>query len=518
MERLSYVAVRARPTAWHREALSAILAVLVVDCVTANVFDRLLGEGRLPALAELHERGRRHPLALSATSVDTGHFSLYSGLPLQEHGLHYLFQWDASEQRIRYVHDLTVPDGFWEQFGSSALVIDPYEGCAPRARDLVFARGFGFRERLVLPPFAQPADEWRRQARLHGTPPRIDDLYGRPSLARLERLRGSLEAAPARAAAAAVDLLARRSFDLVFVGFGSVHLGGHHFLDLSQLPEGDRPRARAAGLETALESIYVAVDAAVGAIVAALPEDADLLVVSPTGMGANTSRGDLLPAMVQRILGADGGAAPGDAIWRLRGAVPTRWRGVAARALPDGAVRRLTSDIYLRGVDWSRTRAFALPGDYRGFVRVNLRGRERDGIVDAADLDALLAEIAEGLATFCDSDGSPAVARVDRIESLVPEGRERHRLPDLVVRWSDRPPAASRAGVSSSHFGDVRRVGVGSGRPGNHTEGGWILAVPGAANAREPVRNAELVDVAATAAALLGGRGPTRGEALLEPV
>lgn len=492
-----------------------MLAVLVVDCVSPEVFGRLLEEGRLPALAQLHERGRRHPLTPAATSVDTGHFSLYSGLPLQDHGLHYLFQWDASEQRVRYVHDLALPAGFWEPFGSSALVIDAYESWAPRSRDVYFARGLQFRERLVLPSFAQPADEWRRLARRHGRAPRIDDLYGRPSLARLENLHKGLVAGPARAAAAVTDLLGRRAFDLVFVGFGSAHLGGHHFSDLSQLSERERPLARAAGLETALEEIYLAVDAAVEAIVAALPATADLLVVSPTGMGANTSRGDLLPAMLQRVLGGDAGAAAGASIWRLRGAVPTSWRAAAVRGLPDEVVRHLTAGIYLRGVDWSRTRAFALPGDYRGFVRVNLQGRERDGIVREEEADALLEEIADGLASFCDPDGSPAIAAVERIESLVPDGRERHRLPDLVVRWSDRP-ATALAAVRSARFGDVPRLGVGTGRPGNHTNGGWILAVPGAARGRDPTRPAELVDVATTAASLLGRPDPKRGEVLLE--
>ena len=494
-----------------------MLVVLVFDSVSIQVLERMLGEGRLPALAQLRARGRWHSLAASAASVDTGHFTLYAGLPLQEHGLHYLFQWDEAEQRIKYVHDFATPAGFWEPVGESGLVIDPYECWSPRSGDVVFLRGFQFRERLVLPPPERPGEEWRRLTRRHGPPPRIDDLYGRPSVDRLRRLRAVLTGTPGRAAAAVADVLARRSLDLVFVGFGSAHLGGHHFWDLSQLSERERPRARDAGLETALDDIYAAVDAAIATIVDALPADADLLVVSPSGMGPNTSRGDLLPSMLRGVLdGGTGSAAPGDSIWRLRGSVPTSLRAGVARALPDSAVRRLTAGINLHGVDWSRTRAFALPGDYRGFVRLNLRGRERAGIVGGREHDGLLEEVAEGLSSFCDPDGAPAVASVERIESLVPDGPERHRLPDLVVRWSDRP-ATSLAGLHSPRFGDVHRVGVGTGRPGNHTEDGWILAVPGGGRARDPAGPPGLADVAATAAALLGRPRAAPGEPLLEP-
>ena len=46
--------------------------------------------------------------------------------------------------------------------------------------------------------------------------------------------------------------------------------------------------------------------------------------------------------------------------------------------------------------DWSQVRAFALPSDTTGYVRLNLRGRERDGIVSPAAAEALRDEIAQG--------------------------------------------------------------------------------------------------------------------------
>ncbi len=165
--------------------------------------------------------------------------------------------------------------------------------------------------------------------------------------------------------------------------------------------------------------------------------------------------------------------------------------------------------------EWASTRAFAHPADNQGYVRFNIEGRERDGIVAPGEVDALVEEIAVGLATFSDPDGAPAVAEVVRIAERYPGDRS-ERLPDLAVRWLQRP-ATSLTGVRSPRFGEVTRRGSGSGRSGNHTPGdAWALVVPGASSAREPTRPARLVDVAATVCEVVGAdRGGLPGEPLL---
>jgi predicted AlkP superfamily phosphohydrolase/phosphomutase len=146
---------------------------------------------------------------------------------------------------------------------------------------------------------------------------------------------------------------------------------------------------------------------------------------------------------------------------------------------------------------------------------LNLRGRERDGIVDPAHEDALVEEITAGLLDFADPDGSPAVAGVVRTRDVAP-GRRLELLPDLVVVWGRRP-STDLSGVHSSRFGTVARPGGGSGtgRSGGHTGDAWAVAVPGTGRLVE--REApHVVDVAATVLELLGcERGDLPGEALL---
>ncbi len=497
-----------------------MICVLQFDAASVAALGRLLDAGRLANLAALLERGRRVELTTPAADFAAGAFyTLYSGVELGDHGIFYPFQWSAADQRARYATAFTAPPPVWERLAESGLrtlAIDPYESRPPRRAEGVFVCGWGFADRVVLPRWSRPADAGRRFARRHGRGPEATEIFGRPRARDLVALREKLVAAPGRIAGLAEELLARERFDLAWLTFSAAHLAGHQFWDLSQLDvEALDPGTRTA-LETALDDVYAAVDDALGRVLAALPPGADVLVTSPVGMDVNTSRADLLPGMLSAVLAGGPVAANGaGAIWRLRAAMPAGLRGAVASAIPDRAALALTARLELRGLDWERTRAFAHPADNQGYVRLSVRGRERNGIVDPADADALKDEIAAGLATFTDPDGAPAVAGVVRASDLYP-GAHADRLPDLVVRWSDRA-ATTLTTLSSPRFGEVRREGAGSGRSGNHTPGdAWAVVVPGASSFAELTRPARLVDVAATVCEVTGAdRRGLPGEPLL---
>ena len=493
-----------------------MICVLQFDSASVAVLDRMLAAGRLPTLAGLCERGRHLSLETPAVDFAAGAFhTLYSGVELGDHGMFYPFQFAASEQRIRYATAFEAPPGIWERLaraGLSTLAIDPYESRPPREWRGAFACGVGFRDRVVLPRWARP----RATGRAAPAGPQATEIFGRPSAGELVRLREKLLAAPARVADAAVRLLAEREFDLAWITFPAAHLAGHQFWDLSQLDETPGTEERAL-LASALEDVYEAVDAAFGRVLEALPEGADVIVTSAVGMDVNTSRADCLPGMLARVLA--GGPIPErnghGSIWRLRAAIPPRARRAVAAGLPDRLALELTSRLELRGVDFGSTPAFAHPADNQGYIRLNLAGREREGTVGAREADALMDEIGSGLADFRDPDGTPAVASVVKVADLYP-GRRTHWLPDLVVRWSDRP-ATSIDRLVSERFGEVRRAGAGSGRSGNHTAGdAWAVLAPAASRLVEPSRPPRLADVAATIAAVTGaGPDDLAGEPLL---
>jgi predicted AlkP superfamily phosphohydrolase/phosphomutase len=497
-----------------------VLACIGFDTASLPLVERMLETGRLPTLADLRQRGQWTPLERPGMDVEAGAYqTLYSGLPLGEHGLYFPFQWSPGEQRLRYIHSFSAPPALWERMaaaGRRSLVVDPYEARLPERTEGVYLSGWQFANRFVLPTRTDPRAVRRRLVRRIGRPPLVEEVFGRPTLSGLRTLRRQLLAAPGRAAKAVVELLGSERFDLLWVNMPAPHVAGHRLWDVSQLPgvDGDGLREFA----DSVAEVYEAADAAIGQIIAALPPGTDTVVFSPSGMGPNTSRADLLPQMLEGVLGVGSSnheeASTGSAIWRLRAAVPTSLRAAFSRALPKRLLFEMSARLELSGADWSRTRAFPLPSDGTGYVRLNLRGREREGVVDQSEADALLDEIAAGLETFTDPDGAPAVAGVERTAPLADGGPYADRLPDLVVHWNDRPSAAL-TGVTSPVHGDVVRRGGGTGRTGHHTADAWALLVPGRSQPRQLSRPPHIVDLAATACALAGEDG-LPGESLFE--
>jgi predicted AlkP superfamily phosphohydrolase/phosphomutase len=503
-----------------------VIAVLQFDAASVDLLSRLGAEGRLPNLEALRARGRRIDLEGPAEHFPASAYqSLYRGVEVGDHGLFYPFQWSPAAQAIRLAGEFEAAPAIWERLarrGRSTLAIDPYECHAPEVAEGVLLCGWGMRERVVLGRWAKPDGADRRLRRRRGRPPDVTEVFGAQRPAELRRLRERFLAAPARVADAAVELLAERRFDLVWLTFAAPHLAGHRlwevppYLDERDLGDAERER-----LGRALGDVYAEVDAQLGRVLEALPEEADLIACSALGMGVNASRADMLPGMLAAVLGDaprddDGTDSDSGAMWRLRAALSGRARGAVAGAMPDRLALELTARLELRGVDWSATRAFAHPADNQGYVRLNLRGREREGIVEGAEADELMALIADGLTDFRDPDGELAVASVDRVAERW-RGSAADRLPDLVVRWR---PASSVAidALDSPRFGTVRRQGYGSGRTGNHTDGdAWAILAPGSARVRDPGRPARITDIAATVAALCEVEADgLAGEPLLE--
>lgn len=101
-------------------------------------------------------------------------------------------------------------------------------------------------------------------------------------------------------------------------------------------------------------------------------------------------------------------------------------------ALQDGASE---SGPYFRGVDWSRTKAYAvgLAGLY-----LNLKGREANGIVaPGEEAENLKRELIRGLANLFDSDENEVGIRTVYATSDLYKGPYAAEAPDLIVGYND---------------------------------------------------------------------------------
>jgi predicted AlkP superfamily phosphohydrolase/phosphomutase len=164
-------------------------------------------------------------------------------------------------------------------------------------------------------------------------------------------------------------------------------------------PAREEAAARAHGDD--IEGYYRHVDAMLGRVQARLPEGTLLIAMSDHGFQPFTRDVHL------------------DAWLRDHG-----WL-----VLKDG---KRTGKIANGDIDWTRTRAYGI-----GFnsIYLNLRGREANGIVEPADADATVGELAEQLLTFTDpANGKQIVRRAFRGKDTF-HGPRAAEGPDLVVGY-----------------------------------------------------------------------------------
>ena len=229
----------------------------------------------------------------------------------------------------------------------------------------------------------------------------------------------------------------------------------------------------------AMADVYRAVDAAVGEVLAGAPADATVVVFSLHGMETNRSRGHFVRPVTDRVNASlDGsaeargdGAPRGGLVRLLRVAVPGRLQHAIARAAPIQLLDWVSDREVTGGVRWEKTPGFALRPDLHGYLRLNLAGRERAGVLEPGSerprsYVETLAKAFRSLTTG--ETRRPIVRDVLRIADVFPGARSA-LLPDLVVRW-EKLPQATR--VQSDAYGTFSAE-PDTGRCGEHRSRGF---------------------------------------------
>jgi predicted AlkP superfamily phosphohydrolase/phosphomutase len=115
---------------------------------------------------------------------------------------------------------------------------------------------------------------------------------------------------------------------------------------------------------------------------------------------------------------------------------------------------------------WPRMPAFALPSFYDGRVRLNLRGRERDGVIEPSRYDETCRAI-EALLRECRNPltGEPAVDAVERADTRDPLALDSSES-DLLVVWRGVATALQHPRLGLIGPVPLRRTGGHTGRHG----------------------------------------------------
>ncbi len=501
--------------------------VLGLDGATFDVIRPLAAEGRLPHLARWMEEGAWAPLASTVPAMTFPAWSSFlTGLAPGRHGVFDFTQKVPGAWRLRFsnARDRTGASVFGRVSAAGGRVLalgmpatyppEPLDGLLVAGFDAPVSRGTD-RSRASDPDLYDAVEArvgpWMT--------PDLDE--GAEDAAWHERAVGVLLDRVERKAAFACEALAAlgrrgRAPDLTCVVFAESDTVAHHFWR-DHDPDSPRRDPQASPLRReAVAAVYERLDAACGALRAALPEDALCLVVSDHGTGGASRRvvhlnRHLAEAglLVRRRISGDSAArAARDAALRL---LPPRTAEAVFRRLR-AAAAGVESAARFGGFDWSRTAAVSEETNTQPGVWINLRGREARGSVAPGDYERVRDEVIDALGDWKLPGGEPVVARARRREEVY-DGPFVERAPDVVVELGldagyglslvPTPWSGGRDSVVTLE-GEALAGGRGRGMNGVHRPDGILIGHGPGYERVGAIADAAIVDVAPTLLRAMG--------------
>jgi predicted AlkP superfamily phosphohydrolase/phosphomutase len=457
-----------------------------LDAAEPKFIHRLIEQDEMPALKALLAEGRWLRVQSSA-HIGSGSVwpTFLSGQEPSAHGVHGEWSWQPETMTlVRYgggQHKI-----FWQDLaekGFTVGVLDP-----PFVTLVGLSEGFeiiewGAHDQLKGRVQAGPkevADFLAGQPEFHPWTSERHDNASSDDPAELARLNSSCLKGVKLRGSFARALIAGTHPDFAFITFPEIHHSAHYLWHTSefdpQLHSGLNPDAEA--VRPSLKEIFREVDRQIAVLIEAAGPGHRAIVFSLHGMRACAG----VPAFLQPLLCEKGFAclAPWSAqSWPRRASsimaavkrnTPVAFKNFYYQALTSSATRYLARPTMLPAYDWSRTRAFSLPTDQHGWIRINLRGRESAGIVAPEQYRDTCRQLEELMRSLCRVDGLPLVTQVVRTAANFEEARSL-RLPDLVVHWSDAAFAAP-AKIKGS---EVRIQTIGKKFTGQHAPDGFCI-------------------------------------------
>lgn len=463
------------------------VAVFGLDGITFDLLQPWLDEGRLPNLARLLAEGASGELRSTIPPVSASAWpSFATGTNPGQHSL-IDFTYPAPDSyEIRVSNGLTVAvPAVWQiasAAGKQVGVVSLPMTYPPRPLN-------GFMLCSFLTP-SQDSDYTYPEALKQ----ELVDACGPFPLRMSEKGRGVDPAVFVRAckqleldrARSVLYLLREKPWDLFIYVLETTDNLQHEIWHLVDKTHPLHDPAMSARVLPDILDYYETVDRLLGEMLALVPEEALVVVLSDHGFGPFhkffhinnwlAANGWLAfkrsPVSLLKRAAFKLGVTPINALKWLTAFGLSDVRKNVKRGRGGGMLRRFF--LSFNDVDWSRTKAFSV-GNF-GQVYLNVKGQRPQGAVDPADYEAVRDAIIAAAKDLRDpADGSQVVPAVYRREEVF-HGISAPRLPDLVLH-TDR---AKYVSFGHADFGSNRIIEPSTGQTGHHHMNGVIgLKGPG---------------------------------------
>ncbi|MFP8889313.1 alkaline phosphatase family protein [Natrialbaceae archaeon A-CW2] len=433
--------------------------VIGLDALDSRYLERF--EASMPNISSLRDRGIE--AALESTHPPwTGSAwpSMYTGCDPSHHGVYGFFRYDTYPDEGELVSrgDVDRP-AIWDYLsdeGTPSVVLNvPVTHPADRIAGVLIPGYLAGEDADGHPKGVREAldDELGEPYRIYSSHEVSDDSE--------KKLAGYLELIDQRRRAAC-SLVEREDWEFAFVQVQKTDAVFHNFDD-----------------DEAFRSIYEAADRLVGDILEAVDETVNVIVCSDHGIGPVTGYSIYVNEILRQhdyVVAADGeggrtnlssvktsltdpdtnqpaGSGTANSIgeqpsissraakWLVDrlGIRPGSVYGAAERIGLESTLLRLTPDSLVASVsetvDWRESKAYCTEGTRLG-IRINLEGREPNGIVSPEEYETVRDDLISILSSFETPDGKPAFDMVCRREALY-DGPHADRAPDILFRPTD---------------------------------------------------------------------------------
>lgn len=424
---------------------SSVLAI-GIDAAESTLVKRLIEQNEMPALKALLDGGQwlrvQSPASIGSGSVWP---TFITGLEPTTHGVYSEWSWNPDVMALSRYHGRHLTP-FWKNqnirigifdvpFALPVGVSEGFEVCEWWAHDSTGAGMQSRPEEILSLVKSSPAHPLSSNRFVNATPNSQSDLKAL-SEACIEgaRLRGAL----------AQTLIRQTSPRLSLMVFPEIHHASHqmwHTVDPHHPIYNGR---KLQVVEPLLKDLYREVDAQIGALIDAKGSWDAIMVFALHGMRpASGFPAFLGPLLCER--GFSRVAGWSSQSWRGRALslfaktkrhTPEKLKKLYYTLTPATATHKLARPTMIPLYDWANTRAFSLPTDQYGWIRINLIGRESAGSVPLDQYDDTCEQLKKLLLGLTNEDGQSLVRDIVSTAANI-EHALSNRLPDLVVHWED---------------------------------------------------------------------------------
>jgi predicted AlkP superfamily phosphohydrolase/phosphomutase len=464
---------------------SRVLAI-GIDAAEASLVKQLIEQDEMPALKSLLEGGRwlrvQSPANIGSGAVWP---TFITGGEPTTHGVYSEWSWRPDTMSLNRYHGRHLTP-FWQPLAQQGIPVGVFD--VPFALPVGVSKGFEVCEwwahdstgagpqigpdKILSLVKQAPVHPLSANRFVSTTPDSKSDLK-ELSAACLAgaRLRGTL-----------AQLLIRETKPLLsLIVFPEIHHASHqlwHTIEPNHQIYSGRELNGGRTSEPLLKDVYSAVDQQIAGLIEVAGSGATVMVFALHGMRPALG----FPAFLGPLLTERGFsrlASWSSQSWTKRALsllaatkrhTPEGLKNLYYKLTPTAAIHELARPTMLPVYDWENTRAFSLPTDQYGWIRINLIGREAQGSVPLDQYNETCAQLEKLLHGLANENGQSLVQDVMRTAPNV-ESAPANPLPDLVVHWED----AAFASPLKIKDSKVQAEPVGKKSTGQHASEGFCI-------------------------------------------